>query len=173
MDIKPHSLNCNHTGHVYSKYTTIHLTPDDELLKQAINEGTPLSEKYNPSAPSGRIRAHPERNIKSIYGLLAELSVRLLLQNEIDKRKISAKILPSIMTLVNNTFENQIDIPIEIEGKRYDLEVRSSFPRARLYDVITYHFDILGPYTTIKLKRKVKITILEFCFLMKILLPQN
>ena len=125
MEIKPQSLNCNHPGHTYSKYTTIYLTPNDELLQQAISEGTPLSKKYNPSAPSGRIRNPIERNIKSIYGMLAELSIRLLLQNEIIKRKISAKILPSTMTLVNNTFDNQIDIPLEIEGKHYDIEVNN------------------------------------------------
>ena len=157
MEIKPQSLNCNHPGHTYSKYTTIYLTPNDELLQQAISEGTSLSKKYHPSAPNGRIRNPIERNIKSIYGMLAELSIRLLLQNEIIKRKISAKILPSTMTLVNNTFDNQIDIPLEIEGKHYDIEVRSSFPYAELKSVITYHFDILGPYTTnYKIKEKEK-----------------
>ena len=82
MEIKPQSLNCNHPGHTYSKYTTIYLTPNDELLQQAISEGTSLSKKYHPSAPSGRIRNPIERNIKSIYGI-GEKDVKKLMRENL------------------------------------------------------------------------------------------
>ena len=148
MKIIQQPLFCNHPGHNYTQFTTICFSPEDDLLKQAISEGPSLSKEYHPASPSGRIRNLSERNIKSIYGLLAENSIRLLFKKEIERRNISAKLLPSKIIFENNSFENQIDIPIIIEDIPYDIEVRSSFPYAELKSVITYHFDILGPYTT-------------------------
>ena len=44
--------------------------------------------------------------------------------------------------------EDQIDITIIVNGEPFTIEVRSSFPYARIEEVITKHFSILGWYTT-------------------------
>ena len=45
-------------------------------------------------------------------------------------------------------YDAHVDIEIEVEKKKIDLEVRSSFGRARMHNLIDIHFDHLGPYTT-------------------------
>ena len=51
----------------------------------------------------------------------------------------------------NRTFERHdihVDIEIEVGGRKIDLEVRSSFGYARIYNLIDKYFDHIGPYTT-------------------------
>ena len=55
------------------------------------------------------------------------------------------------ISVFNRTFERydiHVDIEIEINNKKIDLEVRSSFGYARLHNLIDIHFDHIGPYTT-------------------------
>ena len=53
--------------------------------------------------------------------------------------------------VINRTFERHdihVDIEIEVGEKKIDLEVRSSFGYARIYNLIDKYFDHIGPYTT-------------------------
>lgn len=45
-------------------------------------------------------------------------------------------------------YDAHVDIEIEVDEKKIDLEVRSSFGRARMHNLIDKYFDHLGPYTT-------------------------
>ena len=45
-------------------------------------------------------------------------------------------------------YDAHVDIEIEVGEKKIDLEVRSSFGRAHMYNLIDKYFDHLGPYTT-------------------------
>lgn len=56
------------------------------------------------------------------------------------------------ISVFNRTFERydiHVDIEIEVDEKKIDLEVRSSFGYAPLPDLINIHFDHIGPYTTV------------------------
>lgn len=45
-------------------------------------------------------------------------------------------------------YDTHVDIEIEVDDKKTDLEVRSSFGYSPMQDLIEEHFDHLGPYVT-------------------------
>jgi hypothetical protein len=148
MNIIKKEIKCIHSEHEYSNYFTIPFSKNNELLSNAISEGAQLALKVNPHDPGGHWRSPELIRKKCIYGMLAENTVRHILKNEIEKRNIDAEVLPSKQITDGPKAGSQIDIPIKIDNIVYDIEVRSSFPYANLYDVITRHFDIIGWYRT-------------------------
>ncbi len=148
MNILKKEIKCIHSEHTYSNYFTIPFSKDNELLTNAIDEGTKLALKVNPHDPGGHWRSPELIRKKCIYGMLAENTIRYILKKEIEKRNIDAELLPSHQITDGPKAGSQIDIPIKIDNIVYDIEVRSSFPFAKLYNVLTYHFDIIGWYRT-------------------------
>ena len=83
MRISYNSPNCQHTNHDFQEYITVHFQNDDPLLQKAISEGKDLSGKVNPHDTGGRVRTADEIKRRCICGVLAELTIRELLQQEI------------------------------------------------------------------------------------------
>ena len=146
MRISHNNPNCPHDEHDFHDCITVNFQKDDPLLQQAIAEGMDLAGKVNPHDTGDRIRTAEQIERRCICGVLAELTIRKLLKQEISNRKIDAKLLPSHTITAGPKIGNQIDIPIIVNGQQFDIEVRSSFPYRPLNIVITHLFDIIGWY---------------------------
>ena len=146
MRILYNNPNCTHKSHNYKEFLTVNFQSNDALLQQAITEGKDLAGKVNPHDTGERIRTTAQIERRCICGMLAELTLRMLLEQQISNREINAKLLPSHTITEGSKFGNQIDIPIEINGIHKEIEVRSSFPFRPVNIAITQLFDIIGWY---------------------------
>ena len=146
MKLSYTSLQCPHSNHDYQKYITVTFQHDDKLLQQAITEGVDLAKKVNPYDPGHAIRSSEQIKRRCICGFLAEITLRMLLKQQISEHNIDAKLLSSHTITEGPKLGSQIDIPIKINNVRKEIEVRSSFPYSSINVVITKLFDIIGWY---------------------------
>lgn len=102
-----------------------------------------LSQKVNVHDPSNKIRDQKERYIKGLGGTLAEYAVRKYIDIEASKQNLKVNISSK-----DESYMGQIDLLIEVNGKKKTLEVRSSFfyktSFTRLFNVAS----IIGWYKT-------------------------
>jgi len=148
QNLVKHQINCNHQDHTYKEYWSAKISKDHPLLLNSIKLCEDEYKNYNPHDPSGRKRTEQKRKGMCIYGKLAEHALRSILNAEIENSGVQASIPESKNGFDDLDKEDQIDITIIVNGEPFTIEVRSSFPYARIEEVITKHFSILGWYTT-------------------------
>lgn len=146
--ITKHEISCSHQSHTYKEYWSRKITNSDPLLKKSIRIADVTYANYNPNNPSGNTRSKSTIRNKVIYGKLAELFLKEIIDEEIKKQNINGRILESNDETVSFDFETHSDIELDRDGEKYIIEVRSSFPYRPIPEVIKVHFDILGWYTT-------------------------
>lgn len=130
----------------YGYYEVIFSRPEDsDLLEKIKLKAKKISNLVNINDPSGIARDDETIIIKNIAGLLAEESIKLILNKFIDENNINAEILESKYT----TSLDQVDIKIKIKNKIKTIEVRSSFGYKTTFErMFEGAFSIIGNYTT-------------------------
>lgn len=104
---------------------------------------TELSQKVNVHDPSNKIRDPTERYRKGLGGVLAEYAVRKYIDIETSKRNLKVS-----LSSENESGIGQIDLIIEVNGKKKTVEIRSSFFYKTSFERLFTVASIIGWYKT-------------------------
>ena len=142
--LKPSNLNGK------EKFNVISFTLDPENIQKDWNllekiKGKIKEMNTNQMNTAGYIRDE-ETLLKDKYlGTMSEELLTYLLNKYFQKKEIPA--IAKNEEFIN--YDNHVDIVIEKENnEKIKIEVRGSYPYAKLENVIWQHMSILGPYTT-------------------------
>jgi len=149
MSITRRTINCGHLNHDYKTYWEVSFKPGDTLLESAKKLGFERAKKVHPAGTDGRIRPPNVIVRRNILGVLAELATKEILEQAIRNKGVSARIIQSGVSEIQEWGDTEIDITIQVRELVFEVEVRSSFLRNPLTWGITKGFDVLGWYTTL------------------------
>ena len=148
MKITTRQISCDHS-HNYHKYLEFNFPKKDEILQIARNKAHELVDKLNSQyLGSNRIRSDDEKISSATRGLLAEICSKKILETEIEKKNLTVKLIESEGLVETPEGTTQIDLQLGIDGKKFDLEIRSSCVRnGTEFGITSGFFNIIGWYT--------------------------
>ena len=146
------------------KFVAIKLnsSTDEELIRSIKSEAKELSKKVNTYDPSHNARTDEEKYRSSLGGVLAEYAVKKYINDECVKRglvfELSSKYIGT----------DQIDLILEVNGKKKNIEVRSSFFYKTTFDrLFSGAASIIGWYKTKvkhdEIKKDFYLFVIHFC----------
>jgi len=149
MSITKRTIHCGHQNHDYETYYEVSFEPGDPFLESAKKLGFERAQKVHPAGTDGRVRPPDVIVRRNILGVLAELVSKKILEEAIRNKGVSASIIQSGVSEIQEWGDTEIDITIQVRESVFEVEVRSSFLRNPLTWGITQGFDVLGWYTTL------------------------
>ena len=147
MKITTRQISCDH-NHNYHTYLEFNFPKNDEILQIVRNKAPELVDELNPQyLGSNRIRSDDEVLSSAARGLLSEICSKKILETEIEKRNLTAELIESEGLIETPDGTTQIDLQLGIDGKKFDLEIRSSCVRnGTEFGITSGYFNILGWY---------------------------
>ena len=135
--------------------TSFQFSNDKSQLESIIAKASMLSGVVSPFDPKGDFRPFSVRLSKNTGGTLAEESFKMYVQSLIKTNGLNAKIIDTnVREEIDEQIGTQIDVLLEVNGKKKSIEVRSSFSYKtsfkRLFGIPLYNgkgaFSIIGWY---------------------------
>jgi len=149
LDFTPTSITCRHPHPDYTTYYLISCPKGDSTLEDALRIGTERARVVNPNNPSSVVRTAPQLLDTNCRGVLAEIASKKILEQEIANRMINATLEEGIA--FENTAEglSQVDLYLNFNENRHEIEIRSSCVRNGIeFGITNDYFTTLGWYIT-------------------------
>ena len=112
---------------------------DLDFVNEVLEEVNQHGAVHN--APSGRIRNANELRNTRYLGILSEKLITDHLQSKLGRDT-------HVSNSAFESYDNHVDIEIQVGEKAINFEVRSSFGYTSLRNVVCRAFDAIGPYST-------------------------
>lgn len=142
-------ITCGHTNHTYSKYLEFNFSKEDKILEVVRRKASELTNTLNPKDPSGKIRSLEDHTASVVRGALAEICSKHILEKEIKSRNLKGFVKESEGLVNTSDGTTEIDLQLVIDGKHFDIEVRSSCVRnGTEFGIRSGYFNIIGWYIT-------------------------
>lgn len=137
-------ISREHKGFVYYS-VSYDINHDKKMMDIFETKAKELANNVNPADPSGQVRTPDVLYTKALGGIIAEHSVRALIEYTAKKYKINVEFQELSFS---NSLE-QLDLVLKVGGKIKKIEIRSSFSYKTSFErIFEGAFSIIGPYIT-------------------------